>query len=58
MYQILIHGRLTQRKGTDLLSQYLFHKIGLNKSDKTRYSLALNFIPSKGFGMHDSHINL
>tara|TARA_Y100000004_G_scaffold120439_1_gene135378 strand:- start:64 stop:648 length:585 start_codon:yes stop_codon:yes gene_type:complete len=37
---------------------YLFHKIETNKSDKTRYSLAVNFIPSKGFGMHDSHINL
>ena len=37
---------------------YIMHKIEKNRSDKIRHSLAFNFIPSGGFGIMDSHINI
>ena len=47
-----------QKRLLILFPSHLYHKIGMNESDKVRYSLAMNFIPSKGFGESDSHINL
>lgn len=39
-----------------LFPSYLYHRIGINKSSKSRYSLAFNIIPSGAIGMQDSTI--
>lgn len=37
---------------------FLFHRIGYNHSEKTRYSLAFNFMPTGTIGTGDSYVDL